>query len=71
MLILLLFFLCGFVSASIIMTVGFYVIEKRLYKVSIYLTFEEKEELLGLVGQRKLSTILRSILFDWMRRNRH
>lgn len=45
-------------------------VEKRLYKVSIYLTFEEKEELLGLVGQRKLSTILRSILFDWMRRNR-
>jgi len=45
-------------------------VEKRLYKVSIYLTFEEKEELLGIVKDRKLSSILRTILFDWMRRNR-
>jgi hypothetical protein len=45
-------------------------VEKRLYKVSIYLTFEEKEELLNLIGERKLSALLRSILFDWMRRNR-
>jgi hypothetical protein len=45
-------------------------VEKRLYKVSIYLTFEEKEELLKIIGTRKLSEILRSILFDWMRKNR-
>jgi len=45
-------------------------VEKRLYKVSVYLTFEEKEELIGIIGDRKLSSILRSILFDWMRRNR-
>lgn len=45
-------------------------VEKRLYKVSIYLTLEEKDELLDIIGQRKLSAILRSILFDWMRRNR-
>lgn len=34
------------------------------------MTFEEKEELLKIVGNRKLSEILRTILFDWMRRNR-
>jgi hypothetical protein len=45
-------------------------VEKRLYKVSVYLTFEEKEELLQIVGERKLSSILRTILFDWMRRNK-
>lgn len=45
-------------------------VEKRRYKVSVYLTFEEKEELIKIVGQRKLSSILRSILFDWMRRNK-
>jgi hypothetical protein len=45
-------------------------VEKRLYKVSVYLTFEEKEELIKIVGERKLSTILRTILFDWMRRNK-
>ena len=45
-------------------------VEKRLYKVSVYLTFEEKEELLSIIGERKLSSILRTIVFDWMRRNK-
>jgi len=42
--------------------------EKKMNKVSIYLTDVEKDALLNAVGDKKLSAVLRSLVIDYVRR---
>jgi hypothetical protein len=42
--------------------------EKKLEKVSIYLTPNEKELLMEAVGNQKLSIVLRKLVYDYVRR---
>jgi len=44
--------------------------EKKMNKVSIYLTEVEKDALLDAVGEKKLSVVLRSLVIDYVRRHK-
>jgi len=44
--------------------------EKKMDKVSIYLTGPEKEALLEAVGDQKLSVVLRKLVFEYVRKYR-
>lgn len=44
--------------------------EKKMNKVSIYLTEIEKDALLEAVGDKKLSVVLRSLVIDYVRRHK-
>lgn len=44
--------------------------EKKMNKVSIYLTEVEKEALLDAVGDKKLSIVLRSLVIDYVRKHK-
>ena len=44
--------------------------EKKMNKVSIYLTEVEKDALLDAVGDKKLSVVLRSLVIDYVRRHK-
>lgn len=44
--------------------------EKKLNKVAIYLNDQEKEELMKAIGDRKMSVVLRSLVFEFVRKHK-
>jgi hypothetical protein len=44
--------------------------EKKLNKVAIYLNDLEKEELMKAIGDRKMSVVLRSLVFEFVRKHK-